>query len=407
MTIFNSLGSNYKLKEVLIASLSCFAPNQKTQHRTILKKLENYFQGQTVLLYNGRDAIEYCLTAYNISTNDQVLTQAFSCSSIEEAINRVGAKACYFDLAPGKIKTTFKQVKKTYDKAKQPKAVILQHTLGYQDETKKISQFCKKNNLLLIIDLAQAVGATDSDNQPLGLEADAIILSFGRDKVVDAITGGAVIFKAQPNQLPKLKKSQSSKETKLSLKKSLYPLFTWLIRKTYGIGLGKALHWIFKKLNLIQTSIKSPHNTYQPFPLNLSNLLLNAWNQLDSQLEHRRQIAYFYLNQIKQNQKIIIPIEADDIKLGTNLRFPVLTTSDKQMRSLLNFLAKHQVYLFDRWYKKPVDSGSLKFNSNYQSDSCPQAEKFAQTIINLPTHQNITLADAEKIVKLINDWSEH
>ena len=77
------------------------------------------------------------------------------------------------------------------------------------------------------------------------------------------------------------------------------------------------------------------------------------------------------------------------------------------MKSLLNFLAKHQIYLFDRWYKKPVDSGSLKFSSNYQSSSCPQAEKLTQTIINLPTHQNISLADAEKIVKLVNDWSEH
>jgi dTDP-4-amino-4,6-dideoxygalactose transaminase len=406
MPIFNSLGSNYKLREVLIASSLCFSPHQETQYKTLLKKLEKYFQGKAVLLYNGRDAIEYCLTAYNISSNDQVLTQAFSCSSIEEAIHRVGAEVCYFDLAPGKIHTTLKQVKKAYDRAKQPKAVILQHTLGYQDEVEEISQFCQENNLLLIADLAQAVGAIGSNNQPLGLEADAVILSFGRDKVVDAITGGAVVFKTHPKKLPQLKKNRSSRKNNLSFKKTLYPFFTWLIRKTYSIGLGKVLHWIFKKLNIIQTSIKSPHHNYQPLPFNLPILLLDAWNQLDLQLDHRRQIAYYYFNQIKSNQKIALTIEADEIKIGTNLRFPALVQSGKQLQSLLNFLAKHQVYLYDRWYKKAVDSGSLKFESDYQSGSCPEAEKTAQTIINLPTHQNISIAEAEKVVKLINKWSQ-
>lgn len=405
MPIFNSLGSNYKFREVLIASLLCFSSQQEAQYKTILKKLERYFQGKAILLHNGRDAIEYCLTAYNISTNDQVLTQAFSCSSIEEAIHRVGAQACYFDLAPGKIKTTLEQVKKSYNKAKQPKAVILQHTLGYQDEVAEIARFCQENNLLLIADLAQAVGATGSNNQPLGMEADAVVLSFGRDKVVDAITGGAVLFRKQPKKLPELKKFQSSEKNTLSFKKTLYPFFTWVVRKTYSIGLGKVLHWFFKKLDLTQTSIKSPHQNYQPLPINLPILLLDAWNQLETQLDHRRQLAYYYFNQIKQNKKIVVPVETGEIKKGTNLRFPVLVQSGKHLQSLLNYLAKHQIYLLDRWYKKPVDSGSLRFKSDYQPGSCPEAEKMSQVIINLPTHQNISLADAEKITKLINLWS--
>lgn len=406
MPIFNSLGSNYTLREVLVSAVLGLKPNQGAEYRTLLKTLKNRFQGEPILLFNGRDAIEYCLIAYGIADGDQVLTQAFSCSSIEEAINRVGAQACYFDLAPGKVATTAKQIKKAFKQAKKPKAVILQHTLGYPDEVVDIKKFCQENNLLLIADLAQAVGAVNLDDELLGKEADAVILSFGRDKVVDAVAGGAVIFRNHPGKLPKLR-SHQTRINKANRRPTLnfYPLLTWLIRKIYAIGLGKGLHWLAKKIGLLTPSIKSPHQHYQSFPFNLSVLLLDSWSRLELQLQHRRKIAYYYLNQLKNNKNLNLPIDAYGIKMGTNLRFPILLKSEKQLQPLLNFLAKNQVYLHDRWYRQPVDSGSFKFNSSYQPKSCPEAEKTARTIISLPTHQNISLADASKIIQLINSYN--
>jgi dTDP-4-amino-4,6-dideoxygalactose transaminase len=39
----------------------------------------------------------------------------------------------------------------------------------------------------------------------------------------------------------------------------------------------------------------------------------------------------------------------------------------------------------------------------YVFGSCPRAEKIAKTIVNLPTHINISETDAKKIVKFLNE----
>ncbi len=458
MPIFNSLGSNYSWREVLLSGRQIFAARPTAAQKNITNQLGAYFDGQAVLLFNGRDALEYCLQAYGIGRNDQVLTQAFSCSSIEEAIKRVGAQACYFDLAPGKLRVSLEQIKQAANQAnqrqlgqtelepadaeqtkpnqakpnqvklnqRQPnqaqpnqikpspqpgrlKAVILQHTLGYPDEVSRIYKYCQENKILLIADLAQAVGAVDQQRQPISQQADAVILSFGRDKILDAVIGGAVIFKNQVKSLPPLKTGRSFNKTTQKQLRALtfYPFLTWLIRHTYSLGLGKMLHWLLKRTNLLSTSIKSPHHHYQPYPARFSKLLLDRWLKLETQLDHRRKIAYYYFNRLHRLQKIKLPINRNDIKRGTNLRLPLLISSRQEVQPMLKFLATQGIHLSDRWYRRPVDSGSTDFNSSYQPGSCPQAEKTAQTIINLPTHQNISLKQAGKIVDLIHHYLEY
>jgi dTDP-4-amino-4,6-dideoxygalactose transaminase len=62
--------------------------------------------------------------------------------------------------------------------------------------------------------------------------------------------------------------------------------------------------------------------------------------------------------------------------------------------------------LTDRWYRDPVDCGRLQCETHYQTGSCPNAEKMSDTIINLPTHAKITVADAEKIIIVIKKYFE-
>ena len=403
MAIFNSLGSNYRWREIMIATKQIFCSSKKA-FAQMQQELENFFQGKAVFLFNGRDAIEYCLRSFEIGSADQVLTQAFSCSSLEEAINRVGAQAVYYDLQPEKLQTSLTQIQTAYRQAKNPKAVIVQHTLGYVDELSSIAAFCHEHNLLLIADLAQAVGATAANGQALGLQADAIILSFGRDKILDAVVGGAVILRKSPTQDLSSTLTQPIKTNILPL--LLYPHLTWKIRTLYGLGIGKFFHWLAQKLGLMTTAIASPHSHYQAFPKKFSLLLLHRWQHLSAQLRHRRKLAQFYFSQLQGLAYVKLPITELDIKSGTNLRFPLLLNKSEAVASLLTFLAQHQVYLFDRWYRQAVDSGQMKFTTSYVAGSCPQAEILAQRIINLPTHQNLSLKQAQEIINLIINWNQ-
>lgn len=409
--IFNSLGSNYDRTDIWLSLKQLVWPNRRLKFK-LKKKLEDKFDGKVKLLFSGRDAIEYLLKAYDIGKGDDVLTQAFSCSSVEEAILRVEARPVYFDLKKDQLQTSLKQVKKAYKLSQNAKAVILQHTLGYADEVGQIKHFCDENDLLLIEDLAQAVGAVDQARTALGAAADAVILSFGKDKILDGITGGAAIFKTNLKKQPKipdwfaLPRDLSNK--RLVVKLLIYPCLTRKIRLTYSFGLGKVLHRLAKKLKIIWTPIVSPHKHYQSYPAYFAPFVIKRLNQLEQQLSHRRKIAHYYFNQLKDCPQLSLPITQKDISHGTNLRFPLqlekARQDNRELSNLINHLAKNQVYISDRWYRQPVDSGSVDFSSQYQPGSCPQAEVFSRSLLNLPTHRSIKIKQAEKITNLIMNW---
>jgi dTDP-4-amino-4,6-dideoxygalactose transaminase len=126
------------------------------------------------------------------------------------------------------------------------------------------------------------------------------------------------------------------------------------------------------------------------------------------QLEHRRKVAHFYFNRLHNIQNSLhLPITRQMISYGSNLRFPVEVNSAQAKKSLINYLKRNQVYVADSWYRQVVDSGSVQFETAYQPGSCPNAEKMAKTIVNLPTHRLVNLSRAEKIYQLIQKWIQN
>ncbi|MEA2056443.1 MAG: aminotransferase class V-fold PLP-dependent enzyme [Patescibacteria group bacterium] len=407
MSIFNSLGSNYSLSFSLLALRQLFFPNRQS-----LEKLKNIlqkkFEGQVKLVWKGRDAIELCLTSYGIAKGDKVLTQAVTCYSIEEAILRVGAEVVYADVAPKQIGINSSQLKKILKANPKVKAIIIQHTLGYPNDIASIAKLCQENDILLIEDLAQSLGGKDKTGLALGSRADAIILSFGRDKIVDGISGGAVVFKKKvkkqikiPFALPSTQAKQTLQAKKLIIKDLIYPFLTWLIRKTYNFGLGKALHFLSKKMGLFYSPIYSHHRHFLTLPAYYAPLILQSLKHLEAEIKHRRAIAHYYYNRLSQIKKIVIPVNQEQISRSTNLRFPLLIT---QPHNLIKFLQKKKIFLADRWYRRVVDAGTTQQKSIYQDKFCPEAEKVAGQLFNLPTHREISCKRAKLILDAILDW---
>ncbi|MGD9129309.1 MAG: DegT/DnrJ/EryC1/StrS family aminotransferase [Candidatus Woesebacteria bacterium] len=406
-SIFNSLGSNYDWQFAKLA-LSQIFKSQKSalaqKNLTKLKELlEQNFQGRALLFYKGRDAIEFTLEAAGISSGDEVLTQAFTCYAIEEAILRTGAKAVYVDIAKNELNLSVKTLKQALEKASNPKAVIVQHSLGTIADILAIKKFCQENKLLLIEDLAQGLGGVDNQGEALGKYADAVILSFGRDKIIDTVAGGAVILKNEKI------KAQAPKKTGLKIRYLVrdlsYPFLTLLIRQTYDWKIGKLIHFLAKKIKLIKNPTLATNQHYLPMPAPYAELALKQFSQLKQQLTHRKKIAQLYfkeLDVLAKKAQIRIITRQKDLVQGSNLRFS-LTVAEPQ--KLISFLAKNKIYLADRWYRAAVDCGKNNCQTSYQVGNCPQAEKMAASIINLPTHQNIKIKDAQRIVQTIENWT--
>lgn len=400
-----SLGAHYS-NQFIKTSIGLFwhslfgswvADNSRTNLR---KKLEDQFGGTASLVYKGRDAIEVVLRAYELTQpTDVVLTQAFTCLAIEEGILRAGATPSYVDVGDGQLNLTVKTLERAYQQhGTTVKAVIVQHSLGHPAEIEAIARWCSKHSILLIEDLAQSYGARQ-EGALLGTFGDAVILSFGRDKVIDAVSGGAAVFRTQPVNAP----INFPLPPKPAVLKDLaYPFFTGLIRGSYDLIIGKLIHKTLTLLGLMGNPTQSPTKTITALPESLARLTLVQLTRHDQIRSHRQTIAALYLEGLADTP-LQLYTQKSHLTNGSLLR---VTGSTNQPTALLAALKAHHIHLTDRWYRSPVDGGQLKFKTRYQNGSCPNAEKLTETIINLPTHPKITIKDAVKIIGLVQQYLE-
>jgi perosamine synthetase len=395
-----SLGSHYSngfIKQSLIQLGLTLLNIKKPDYKKELKKeLGKFWPGEINLVYKGRDAIDLCLRRYGIDKNsDGVMTQAFTCGAIEEGIGRAGATPLYVDIDKKKLNPTVDILEKAWNNNKQLKikAIIIQHSLGNPADIKDIYNWTQKKKILLIEDLAQSFGAKDNDEKLLGSYADAIILSFGRDKIIDAVSGGAIVYKTKPTN--NLLEEINSPKKHIVIKDLSYPFFTWLIRSTFNIGVGKIIHKFLKKINWFYSPVNSPTNKITSLPSAMAALALIQIRDFSKNHQHRKKMFKLYSEKLSS-----LPIKIIT-NSGSFLRF-VFLTSDHQ--GLIESWRKNNIHLSDRWYRQAVDCGSRGCSKFYSAGSCINAEEVSNQIVNLPTHQKISLKDAEKIVRVTLDF---
>ena len=401
--IFNSLGSNYSTGFIRQARRLLWRPwlwsNQDTKEE-LVNTLGSMYGGMVATFYKGRNGITAALETFGIGKGDGVLTQAFTCWAVEEGIKESGAIPVFVDVAPNSINMNMADVTQRFKNSKTKnriKAVLVQHTLGYPADIKNIKRFCEKNNLVLIEDLAHAAGADG-----VGQLADAVVLSFGRDKIIDGVSGGAVINKKSDITS---KNSQEKYEQKLSavshwqtMMDLKYPLITRTIRNTYWFGWGKLFHWVLKKIGYMTSPIYSRVITIKDLSGAHAGLTLSSLRELKSNVTRRRKIVSIYYKELRRWS----PQELVDWKKSSCLRYPVKV---KNRNELIGALRKEKVYVGDIWYKRAVDEGSSKKRkSSYKDGSCPRAEELSANVINLPTHMQVTGVMAKKIAKIVRTY---
>lgn len=406
-SIFNSVGSNYSFKFVLLSLQSIFnsKKNDLLKLETYLKKeYSNGDNAEVLSLYKGRDAIEASLRVL-LEPGDEVITQAFSCYAVEEGITRAGMKPVYTDISNTSTNLTVTNLEKTFQKNPKCKAVLIQHSLGISANSLAIRKWCDDHGLLLIEDLAQGIGGVDESGNNLGLNADAVIFSFGKDKIIDVVSGGAVVFR---NVTPEIREKILDLRLKIRrlpfyivLIDLIYPFITYWIRRTHHLVVGKVLFVVSKKMGLLGSPIKSRTNKMTFINRAYAKLALFKFGKLEKQIIHRKKMAQEYFNCLS-NSGLSFLVNINDIKKSSNLRFSVRCKDFKEVGKITKALKENRIYVSDRWYRKAVDCGSFACKTAYKQGSCPNAELLATQVLNLPTHRKMTIKKVQKICKIIN-----
>lgn len=394
MAIFNSLGSNYNLSYI---SKSLLGRSGKEDSVLLEKFLEERYGGKAFLFYKGREALTFALQIPNLPKGSEVAINGFTCVAVFNAIRKEGLEPFCLDLEEtGGLNFTAKTLEEGIKKNKKIKAVIVQNTFGYPCDIEAIEQICRKNKLILIEDLAHCVGTKYEDGREAGTVGDFTVLSFSQDKIIDAVSGGALIIRNKKFKLTPEGARVFHPEGRTALhlpagtiKDRLYPHLTYKIRFLYKLGLGKPYHFLLKKLNLMSSIMNEAFYDYYNLPNWNAMLVAYQFTNLEKQLTHRRKIAQIYALSLP-NKMLMYDREKTktDVELSSNLRFPIFIDN---RQSLINYLEKHGFYMSDIWYQDVAPE-------------CPNAVEFAKKILNLPTHINVSESQAKKICELINQW---
>ena len=160
----------------------------------------------SVAISSGTSALHLALNYFKIGKNDEVLLPSYTYVATANVIKYCNATPNFLDIetdnlgvCPKKLenylfKITKKRGTKTFNKFtnKQIKALIVVHAYGFPCKILEIKKICKKYNLILIEDAAEAIGSIFK-NKHLGTYGDVGILSFNGNKTITTGGGGAIL----------------------------------------------------------------------------------------------------------------------------------------------------------------------------------------------------------------------
>ncbi len=371
--------------------------------------IANYFGTQNVLLYNsGRSALYNLLESLELNSDDEVLVQAFTCNAVPNPILWAGATPRYVDINS----ETYCMSPESLRAAITPKSkvLIIQHSFGFPAPLDELLTVARKHNLFVIEDCALALGAYYKDTL-VGTLGDASIFSFGRDKIISSVYGGATLVKDATlyTTLQKSHQTLPMPSIKWVKQQIQHPIIFSLAKPLYNIfHIGKAILETSKRLNMISVAVtqgeragKKPQAFPAQLPNALASLALNQFNKLDRYNTHRKTIANLYREGLQANGIIHPKKEVPGIEQPVYLRY---TIQVKNPQELYNYCKNKGIQL-GTWYSATIDPVGTEFDTMcYTKSSCPSSEYVAKHVINLPTHINISTTDAKYIIEVINTY---
>ena len=323
--------------------------------------LQEKYGGEAMLCKNGRSALTLALKAY-FNKGDTVIVNGFTCYAVVEAIKAAGLVPVYADISKEDLNYNVETLEKVMDE--NVCGIIVQNTLGNPVDIEAVEKFAEKHELLVIEDLAHCAGVKYPDGREVGTVGDATVLSFGKDKSVDTISGGAVIFRSP--RIHGIKAPRKAPRLSDYLRSRWYPMFGAMCRGLSYVHLGGilmrglvAIHWVEK----------------------------SADNRLDLSRRPANFEAKLALKQMKKFSR-----------RGEPPLREFYLVNDRGV--VLEKLRKAGYYFDGLWYERPVSPMRYYRRVHFPENECPVAVEVSEKIVNFPTYYSKSeLLKARKIVE--------
>ena len=184
---------NNAIQEVIDSSAFIKGPAVKLFE----EDLQNYLSVKHVIACaNGTDALQIAMMALDLQPGDEVITSPFTFIATVEVIKLLKLKPVLADVDPHSFNINPLEIKKLI--TPKTKAIVPVHLFGQCAGMGEIMKIAKENNLFIIEDTAQAMGAdylfSPKHTQKAGTMGDIGCTSFFPSKNLGAYGDGGAIF---------------------------------------------------------------------------------------------------------------------------------------------------------------------------------------------------------------------
>ena len=316
------------------------------------KKLSKLYNAKYCVCVNScTDALFFSLTSLKLKQKDEVLVSNFSYVASASSIVRSGAKPIFVD-----IDLDFNMnLKEAQSKiTKKTKVLIYVHLFGKSGNLKEIKNFCKKNNLILIEDIAQTF-ALSHNKKKAGMIGDLVCVSFDPTKTVSAPGSGGAILTNSVNA------------------------YNFIKRVRYH---GKNLKKI--KFDFMGYNSQMPSLT--------AAILTEKLRYNDKWILKRQSIAKYYTK--KLSKYVLTPI------MDPNHVFHKYVILTKRRNALIKYLKKNNIESMIHYLYMLSENEYLKKYVN-KNDKFKIAKQVSTKALSLPIHAFLKKNEVEKITKTI------
>jgi perosamine synthetase len=364
---------------------------------------------QAFAFWKGRVGLYALLRALDVGAGDEVILPGYTCVMNVNPIKYVGAKPVYVDIEPDTFNMNVNLLEEKI--TNKTKIIIAQHTYGYPCEMDTIMKIAKSSGISVIEDCCLALGSKYK-GRLVGTLGRAGYFSSQWNKPYTTGLGGMAI--TNDHQLAERIESLSANEMcppssrevfMLQMQLMFYRLFIY--PRTTALA-QSLFRYLTKKGAVIGSSNASEYEPVKAgdFFKAISSVQarsgIRQLARIEENIAHRRKMAQSY-DELLAAKRWKSSNDRRDWVEPVLVRYPVRIT---EKNKALAQATKAGIEL-GSWFEStlhPIETPLASYD--YELGMCPEAEKAAREVVNLPLHPRTNEKTAVKTVEFITSFTQ-
>ena len=326
-------------------------------------QLEKYLNVNHVIpCANGTDALQIALMSLDLQPGDEIITSDFTFAATVEVIALLKLKPVLVDIDEDTFNIDCNEIAKAI--TSKTKAIIPVHLFGQVANMDQVMKIAESNNLFVIEDNAQAIGAVYNTGKKTGTIGHLGTTSFFPSKNLGCYGDGGAIFTDNDELANTIR--------------------------------GIVNHGMYKRYHHDVVGVNSRLDSVQAAVLKAKLPLLDFYN------ERRKEAALLYSKQFIDNKNLLVPIVKESCQSHVFHQYTLRVVNGKRdelSKYLNDNNIPHGIY-----YPIPLHMQKAYADKRYDKDDFKVSIMMSKQVISLPMHSELSNDQINFISEKVNGF---